>query len=181
MGIDLAVESVPDATTLLRFRHLLEKQALTRTIFAQINASLEEQGLFMREGTIVDATIIAAAPSTKNQAKQRDPEMHQTKKGNQYYFGLKAHIGVDAASGLTHSVKATAANEIHNGPNAARLIDKFGSPLNKDRALEVSAQTLRLIEQHLDEHGWLALARPTIAECSVFPYLALGWEGGRDA
>ena len=110
VGIDLAIESVPDATTLLRFRHLLEKHALTQRIFAEINAHLAEQGLFMREGTIVDATIVAAAPSTKNQAKQRDPEMKQTKKGNQWYFGLKAHIGVDAVTGLTHSVVATSAN-----------------------------------------------------------------------
>lgn len=110
IGIDLAIESVPDATTLLRFRHLLEKHALTQRIFEEINANLTERGLFMREGTIVDATIVAAAPSTKNKAKQRDPEMKQTKKGNQYYFGMKAHIGVDAVTGLTHSVVATSAN-----------------------------------------------------------------------
>ncbi|WP_404295634.1 IS5 family transposase [Halomonas sp.] len=110
VGIDLAIESVPDATTLLRFRHLLEKHALTQRIFEEINAHLAEQGLFMREGTIVDATIVAAAPSTKNKAKQRDPEMKQTKKGNQWYFGMKAHIGVDAVTGLTHSVAATSAN-----------------------------------------------------------------------
>ncbi|MEQ5803193.1 IS5 family transposase [Halomonas sp. H10-9-1] len=110
VGIDLAIESVPDATTLLRFRHLLEKHALTQRIFEEINAHLAEKGLFMREGTIVDATIVAAAPSTKNKAKQRDPEMKQTKKGNQWYFGMKAHIGVDAVTGLTHSVVATSAN-----------------------------------------------------------------------
>ncbi|WP_300272222.1 IS5 family transposase [Halomonas sp.] len=110
VGIDLAIESVPDATTLLRFRHLLEKHALTQRIFEEINAHLAEKGLFMREGTIVDATIVAAAPSTKNKAKQRDPEMKQTKKGNQWYFGMKAHIGVDAVTGLTHSVAATSAN-----------------------------------------------------------------------
>ena len=110
IGIDLAIESVPDATTLLRFRHLLEKHSLTQRIFDEINAHLAEQGLFMREGTIVDATIVAAAPSTKNQAKQRDPEMKQTKKGKQYYFGMKAHIGVDAVTVLTHSVVATSAN-----------------------------------------------------------------------
>lgn len=110
VGIDLAIESVPDATTLLRFRHLLEKHALTQRIFEEINAHLAEKGLFMREGTIVDATIVAAAPSTKNKAKQRDPEMKQTKKGNQWFFGLKAHIGVDAVTGLAHSVAATSAN-----------------------------------------------------------------------
>ena len=112
IDIDLAIESVPDATTLLRFRHLLEKHALTQRIFEEINASLAEQGLFMREGTIVDATIVAAAPSTKNKAKQRDPEMKQTRKGNQWFFGMKAHIGVDVdvVTGLTHSVAATSAN-----------------------------------------------------------------------
>ncbi|WP_339118463.1 IS5 family transposase [Halomonas sp. BMC6] len=110
IGIDLAIENVPDATTLLRFRHLLEQHALTQRIFEEINAHLAEKGLFMREGTIVDATIVAAAPFTKNKAKQRDPEMKQTKKGNQWYFGMKAHIGVDAVTGLTHSVAATSAN-----------------------------------------------------------------------
>jgi transposase, IS5 family len=110
IGGDLAIESVPDATTLLRFRHLLEKHALTQRIFEEINAHLAEKGLFMREGSIVDATIVAAAPSTKNKAKQRDPEMKQTRKGKQYYFGMKAHIGVDAVTGLTHSVAATSAN-----------------------------------------------------------------------
>ncbi|NYS62631.1 IS5 family transposase [Vreelandella salicampi] len=110
IGIDLAIESVPDATTLLRFRHLLEKHALTQRIFEEINAHLTEKGLFMREGTIVDATIVAAAPSTKNKAKQRDPEMKQTRKGKQYYFGMKSHIGVDAVTGLAHSVTATSAN-----------------------------------------------------------------------
>ncbi len=83
IGLDLAIESLPDATTLLRFRHLLEKHALTQRIFEGINVGLAEQGLFMREGSVVDTTIVAAAPSTKNQAKQRDPEMKQTKKGNQ--------------------------------------------------------------------------------------------------
>lgn len=110
VGIDLAIESVPDATTLLRFRHLLEKHALTQRICQEINAHLAEKGLFMREGTIVDATIVSAAPSTKNKAKQRDPEMKQTRKGNQWYFGMKAHIGVDAVTGLTHTVVATSAN-----------------------------------------------------------------------
>ena len=118
-GIDLGVESVPDATTRLKFPHLLEEHDLTREIFEQVNALLSEKQLLMRKGTIVDATIIAAAPSTKNKARQRDPEMHQTKKGNQCYFGMKAQIGVDADSSLVHSLTATAANvsdvvETHN-------------------------------------------------------------------
>ena len=109
-GIDLGVESVPDATTLLKFRHLLERHALTQQIFQEINAHLSERNLFMREGTIVDATIIAAPSSTKNQSKRRDPEMHQTKKGNMWHFGMKAHIGADAESGLVHTLVGTSAN-----------------------------------------------------------------------
>jgi transposase, IS5 family len=111
VGIDLAREQVPDATTLLKFRRLLEQHELTKAIFEEVNALLAKRGLLMREGTLVDATIIAAPSSTKNQEKQRDPEMHQTRKGDQWYFGMKAHIGADAESGLVHSVHVTSANE----------------------------------------------------------------------
>lgn len=111
VGIDLGLESVPDATTLLKFRHLLEEFDLTRRIFEEVGALLTERKLLMREGTLVDATIIAAPSSTKNREGKRDPAMHQTKKGNQWFFGMKAHIGADAASGLVHSVEGTAANE----------------------------------------------------------------------
>jgi IS5 family transposase len=111
VGIDLAREQVPDATTLLKFRRLLEQHELTKAIFDKVNAHLGERGLLMREGTLVDATIIAAPSSTKNQDGERDPEMHQVKKGNEWHFGMKAHIGVDAESGLVHSVHVTAANE----------------------------------------------------------------------
>lgn len=110
VGINLGAESVPDATTLLKFRHLLEEHKLTKAIFEEVKTMLTEQNIFMKEGTIVDATIIAASSSTKNKQKERDPEMHQTKKGNQYYFGMKAHIGADMDSGVVHSVVATAAN-----------------------------------------------------------------------
>ena len=103
-------EVVPDATPLLGFRHLLEEHDLTQKLFAEINAVLSERGAFLREGTIVDATIIAAAPSTKDKSKERDPEMHQTKKGNAWHFGMKAHIGVDLGTGLVHTVVGTAAN-----------------------------------------------------------------------
>lgn len=109
-GIDLSVEAVPDATTLLNFRHLLEAHALTMKIFSEVTALLSEKKLLMREGTIVDATIIAAPSSTKNQRKERDPEMYQVRKGNEWHFGMKAHIGVDAQSGLVHTVTGTAAN-----------------------------------------------------------------------
>jgi IS5 family transposase len=108
--IDLSAEGVPDATTLLKFRRLLETHDLCQGLFAAINADLTARGLLLREGTLVDATLIAAPPSTKNAQKQRDPEMHQTKKGNQWYFGMKAHIGTDRDSKLVHTVVVTAAN-----------------------------------------------------------------------
>lgn len=110
VGIDLGREAAPDATTLLKFRHLLEANQLTERIFTAIKTHLAAKGLMLREGTIVDATIIAAPSSTKNQDGKRDPEMHQTRKGNQWHFGMKAHIGVDADSGLVHTVIGTAAN-----------------------------------------------------------------------
>jgi len=108
--IDLSAEGVPDATTLLKFRRLLETHDLCKSLFTAINADLTAQGLLLREGTLVDATLIAAPSSTKNEEKKRDPEMHQTKKGNQWYFGMKAHIGADRDSKLVHTVVVTAAN-----------------------------------------------------------------------
>lgn len=110
VGLDLSRERVPDATTLMNFRHLLEKNKLGPRILDQINVLLAERGLILKEGTIVDATLIAAPPSTKNQDKKRDPEMHQTKKGNEWHFGMKMHLGVDLASGLAHTAIGTAAN-----------------------------------------------------------------------
>jgi IS5 family transposase len=108
--LDLGVEGVPDATTLLNFRHLLETHDLCKGLFAAINADLAARGLLLREGTLVDATLIAAPSSTKNAQRQRDPDMHQTKQGNQWYFGMKAHIGADRDSQLVHTVVVTAAN-----------------------------------------------------------------------
>lgn len=109
-GIDLAVDAVPDATTLLGFRHLLERQGLTKRLLEEVSTLLAERGVLLREGTMVDATIIAAPSSTKNASHRRDPEMHQTKKGNVWHFGLKAHIGCDVDSGVVHSLAVTAAN-----------------------------------------------------------------------
>src|SRR4051812_32600664 len=120
-GIALNRDPVPDATTVLHFRHWLERHDLTKSLFEEVGTMLTERGLLMRQGTIVDATIIAAPPSTKNQEKSRDPEMHQTKKGNQWHFGMKAHIGVDVASGAVHSVAGTAANEADINQMAAVL------------------------------------------------------------
>jgi IS5 family transposase len=107
----LGLEAIPDETTILNFRHLLEASDLAEDIFKQVNAHLARKGLLLKRGSIVDATIIAAPSSTKNSTGERDPEMHQTKKGNQWHFGMKAHIAVDAESGLVHTVTATAANE----------------------------------------------------------------------
>jgi len=108
--VDLGDDGVPDATTLLHFRRLLETHDLCKGLFSAINADLTARGLLLREGTLVDATLIAAPPSTKNLKKERDPQMHQTKKGKQWYFGMKAHIGADRDSKLVHTVVVTAAN-----------------------------------------------------------------------
>ncbi len=105
-----SVERIPDRVSILRFRHLLEEHQLAPKILAVVNATLADKGLMLKQGTVVDATLIAAPSSTKNQDGERDPEMHQTKKGNQWHFGMKAHIGVDADSGLVHTVVGTAAN-----------------------------------------------------------------------
>jgi IS5 family transposase len=103
-------ERIPDRVSILRFRHLLEEHELSPKILAVINAKLAAHGLLLKTGTVVDATLIAAPSSTKNKTGERDPEMHQAKKGNQWHFGMKAHIGVDAESGLVHTVIGTAAN-----------------------------------------------------------------------
>jgi IS5 family transposase len=110
VGIDLGCEAVPDATTLLKFRRLLETHKLGEQLFAEVGRVLQACGLKLKSGTIVDATIIGAPSSTKNEQKARDPEMHQTRKGKQWYFGMKLHIGVDSQSGLAHSAVLTPAN-----------------------------------------------------------------------
>lgn len=110
IGIDLGREPVPDETTVLKFRHLLERHDLGSRLFVLIGEYLDENGLKVNRGTIVDATIINAPTSTKNKKKERDPEMHQAKAGNEWYFGMKAHLGVDCQTKLIHSVAATPAN-----------------------------------------------------------------------
>lgn len=110
VGVDLGRERVPDGTTLLKFRHLLEEKNLGAALFAKVGELLQAKGIKVGTGTIVDATIISAPSSTKNEDKARDPEMHQTQKGNQWYFGMKLHIGVDSQTGLAHSAVVTAAN-----------------------------------------------------------------------
>lgn len=121
IGIDFYDRQAPDATTLLKFRHLLEKHGLGEKFFDSIKEMLESKGCMMHGGTIVDATIIEAPSSTKNAKGERDPEMHSTKKGNEWHFGMKAHIGVDAGSGYVHTVTATGAN-VHDVTEASKLI-----------------------------------------------------------
>ena len=121
MHIDFTDQQVPDATTLLKFRHMIEKNRIGEKIFADVNKRLDESGLMMHGGTIVDASIIAAPKSTKNQEGKRDPEMHQTKKGNEWYFGMKVHAGVDAGSGYVHTITGTSAN-MHDVSETSKLL-----------------------------------------------------------
>lgn len=122
-GLDMARNAIPDETTILNFRHLLEKHQLTEALFEAVKTYLQERALLLRGGTIMDATLIKASPSTKNEASKRDPDMSQSKKGNQWYFGMKAHIGVDAKSGLVHTVKTTT-GKVHD----AKLTDDLIRP-----------------------------------------------------
>lgn len=121
VGIDFMKESVPDETTLLNFRHLLEKHELNKLFFDAIKRVMDATGHIMHGGTIVDATIIDAPSSTKNAEKARDPEMHQTRKGKDWRFGMKCHVGVDAGTGLVHTIEVTSANE-HDITQASKLI-----------------------------------------------------------
>ena len=121
VGIDLGKEPVPDETTICKFRHLLEQHHLGKKLFKEVSKYLQANGFKIANGTIVDATIISAPSSTKNKDKARDPEMHQTKKGNQWYFGLKAHIGVDSKTKLIHALAVTAAN-VHDSQLLPELL-----------------------------------------------------------
>lgn len=142
--IDLGHEGVPDATSLLGFRHLLEEHDLGAAMFAKVGELLQANGLRLSGGTIVDATIIAAPPSTKNADKARDPEMHQTKKGNQWHFGMKVHIGVDSRSGLVHSASVTAAN-VHDSQELPNLLHGNETRLYGDSAYTGQEEVLKEI------------------------------------
>jgi IS5 family transposase len=148
--------AIPDETTILHFRHLLEKHGLGQAILKAVNHHLKNQGLVFREGTIVDATLISAPTSTKNSSGQRDPEMHQTKKGNEWHFGMKMHIGVDDALGVIHSIETTAANE-HDITQAHRLLHGNESRVWGDAGylgIEKRCDT-----EHMDV-DWFIAARP---------------------
>jgi transposase, IS5 family len=141
-GIDLGREPVPDETTVCKFRHLLEKHDLGRQIFERVNEHLEACGLKVNAGTIVDATIISAPGSTKNATRSRDPEMHQTKKGNQWYFGMKAHFGVDSRTKVIHAVVATAAN-VHDATVLPDLLHGKETRVWGDRAYQGQREVIR--------------------------------------
>ena len=143
--IDLGQERVPDATTLMNFRHLLEAHQLGAALFAKVGELLMANGMRLSGGTIVDATLIAAPPSTKNQDKARDPEMHQTKKGKDWHFGMKVHIGADSKTGLVHSASVTAAN-VHDSHEVPNLLHGQETRFYGDSAYRGKAQRERLRE-----------------------------------
>lgn len=161
MHLDFYNEQVPDATTLLKFRHLLEEHHIGEQIFADVNTRLEKAGLIMHGGTIVDATIINAPSSTKNKEGKRDPEMHQTKKGNQWYHGMKVHSGVDAGSGYVHTITATAAN-VHDIDEAARLIREDDEVMYGDSGYSGMAKRPEVKEDgHLSKMEYRTNVRPS--------------------
>jgi len=141
--IDLGRERVPDATTLLNFRHLLEANHLGAALFAKVGELLMANGMKLSGGTIVDATLIAAPPSTKNHDKRRDPEMHQVKKGNEWHFGMKLHIGADSKTGLVHSASVTAAN-VHDSQEVPNLLHGGETRFYGDSAYRGKGQRERL-------------------------------------
>jgi IS5 family transposase len=173
MGLDFAREQVPDATTLLHFRHLLEKHQLGEKLFASQNEIFEAQGWIMRGGSIVDATIIAAPSSTKNATGQRDPEMRQTKKGNQWYFGMKAHIGADAGSGYVHSVAVTGAN-VHDLDEVVYLVRDVDEIAYTDAGYQgVDRRPDVTSDQHLSTVRWQVAARKGVLKKMAPPDRAI--------
>jgi len=131
-GLELGRDAIADETTILNFRHLLERHELTKAILAAVSEHLAAKGELLRGGTIVDATLIAASPSTKNKDGKRDPEMSQSKKGNQWYFGMKAHVGVDAESGLVHTAGVTT-GKVHDAKVMANLIREDDTAVYGDK------------------------------------------------
>lgn len=161
LGIDFFYEQVPDATTLLRFRHLLEKHNINKLLFNDIKERLDKAGLIMHGGTVVDATIISAPSSTKNSTKSRDEEMHSTKKGNQWHFGMKIHSGVDAGSGYVHTITATAAN-VHDVCETHNLIREDDSVVYGDSGyIGIENREEIQQEEHLSQIDYRINRRPS--------------------
>jgi IS5 family transposase len=152
---------IPDETTILNFRHLLEREDLGKSIFEIINQHLGKSGCILKEGTIVDATIISAPTSTKNKSGKRDPEMHQTKKGNQWYFGMKLHAGVDDTLGLIHSIETTSANE-HDVTVADKVLHGSEKRFFGDAGYQGVQK--RAEHQDRDVDDWLIALRPSSKE-----------------
>ena len=174
MGLNFMEDQVPDATTLLKFRRLMEESKIGEKLFCSINYVMEHTGHIMRGGTIVDATIISAPSSTKNQEKARDPEMHQTKKGNEWKFGMKCHTGVDAGTGYVHTVVVTPANE-HDISVASQLIREDDEVVYGDAGyLGVEKRPEILANEHLAGIDYRINRRPGKLPRKIDP--AINWE-----
>ncbi|MGH8221892.1 MAG: IS5 family transposase [Woeseiaceae bacterium] len=170
VGIDLGREPAPDETTVCKFRHRLERHRLGKKLFAAVRRYLHENGLKVATGTIVDATIISAPSSTKNRDRQRDPEMHQTAKGNQWYFGMKAHVGVDSKTKLIHTVLASAAN-VHDRAALPHLLHGHETRVWGDQAYQGQRETLRARAPKARDfthrrYRWHGRGDATIRECN---------------
>ena len=175
VGINFLEEQVPNATTLLKFRHLLEKHNLGEAIFNDIKDRLQQAGLMMRGGTIVDATIIHSTSSTKNKEGKRDPEMHQTKKGNQWYHGMKVHAGADVGTGYIHTITGTAAN-VHDIAETSKLLRKDDEVCYGDSGyLGVEKRPEITDNEHLSKVTFRICRKPTKLNVSK-DYQGIDWE-----
>ena len=175
IGINFMDEQVPDATTLLHFRHLIEKHHIGEKIFADVNERLEKAGLMMHGGSIVDASIIAAPSSTKNQESKRDEEMHSTKKGNRWYFGMKIYSGVDAGSGYVHTVTATAAN-VHDINEAHKLIREDDEVMYGDSGyIGIEERSEIKTDEHLSVIDYRINAKPSSIKVPK-SYTGINWD-----
>lgn len=175
MGINFTEEQVPDSTTLLHFRHLIESNKIGERLFNALNRAFDEAGLIFHGGTIVDATIISAPSSTKNVGKERDPEMHQTKKGNQWYFGMKIHAGVDAGTGLAHTIEATPAN-VHDVEVAPKLIREDDDVIYGDSGyIGLQKRDAVTQDKHLSSIDYRINRRPSQSEIPD-SYRGINWD-----
>lgn len=175
MHIDFLTEQVPDATTLLHFRHLIETNKLGEKMFDDVKERLDKAGLMMHGGTVVDATLIAAPTSTKNKDGKRDSEMHQTKKGNEWYFGMKVHTGVDAGSGYVHTVTATSAN-VHDIVETSQLIRKDDEVVYGDSGYSGAKKRKEFREdEHLSSIELRTNVRPSSRKISE-SYQGINWD-----
>ena len=175
MRIDFMHNQVPDSTTLLGFRHLLEQHKIGEQIFEDIKNRLEQAGLIMHGGSIVDATIISAPSSTKNREKKRDSEMHQTKKGNQWHYGMKVHIGTDAGTGYVHSITGTSAN-VHDIDEASKLIREDDNVVYGDTGYTgIQKRDEIQNDEHLSKVEFRIAKRPSSLKTTA-SYHGINWE-----